>query len=156
MSRSNRIVSQLVEKACKSDMDSMHAACIVHGGKIISIMNNSQREFINGQRQSSTHAEIATIYNILKRNSRPTGGGPAGDIWVIRVLFDENDNPNLALSKPCKSCICALKQYGINRVFYSDENGKIVCEKVRDMSDTYVTSFQRHKWGLITNWNLIK
>ncbi len=154
MPRSDRIVSRLIKKASQSDMESMHAACIVNGGKIMNVMNNSHREFINGQRVSSTHAEIAAIHDNLKK-PKMNGGGPAGDIWVIRILFD-NDQPYLASSKPCKSCICALKQYGFNRVFYSDHNGNIICEKVKEIKDNYVTKFQLRKWGVVTNWNLIK
>lgn len=73
MARENRIVDHLVKKAYESDMASMHAACIVSGGKILHEGNNSHREFINGHRVSSIHAEIAALHEYLKKTARKDG-----------------------------------------------------------------------------------
>ena len=80
-SRQDRILAQLVNKATNSGMSSMHAACLVKGGKICHVMNNSTREFINGHRMSSTHAEIASIHHWLKKERRRGSQGTKGDPW---------------------------------------------------------------------------
>lgn len=77
------------------------------------------------------------------------------DIWVIRISFTEDNEIYLNSSKPCKSCILALKQYHINRIFYSTQDGNIKCEKIRDINDEYITSFQKHTLGKIKKWSLI-
>lgn len=51
------------------------------------------------------------------------------EIVVIRV----NNQGDLMNSKPCNSCLYYMRLYGIKNVYYSDENGEIVKEKITDI-----------------------
>lgn len=100
----------------------------------------------------STHAEIAsfqkycfkTNYSYSKKPKRL----PRVNIFVIR-LTSKNEIKN---SRPCYHCIQTLNRLNIiiDRVYYSDNGGNIVCEKFRDMKDSTenkVTSgYRRRNW----------
>lgn len=58
------------------------------------------------------------------------------DLLVIRI----DKNGNLNNSKPCNDCIRMLKEFNINRVYYSNSEGKIICEKVSHMTTNYTSS----------------
>jgi deoxycytidylate deaminase len=38
------------------------------------------------------------------------------------------ETKELMMSKPCKGCASVIKQFGIDEIFYSNKDGKIVCE----------------------------
>lgn len=59
------IINFLCNKASTSTMQSKHAAALVKGGKIMDYGINNRREFIGGNKVSSTHAEISVIYRSL-------------------------------------------------------------------------------------------
>lgn len=42
---------------------------------------------------------------------------------VYIFIYREDKNGNLAMCKPCSSCVNALKEIGIKKVFYTDKNG---------------------------------
>ncbi len=48
------------------------------------------------------------------------------EIVVIRV----NKNGELLNSKPCNTCLYYMKLYGVKSVYYSDENGDMIKEKI--------------------------
>jgi hypothetical protein len=52
------------------------------------------------------------------------------DIFVIRI---DRASTNLINARPCVKCLDMMKSLGINRVYYSNDLGEIVCENVRDM-----------------------
>lgn len=47
------------------------------------------------------------------------------------------------MSKPCYHCIEFLKYIGIKRVFYSDDDGNIICEKVNTIYNDHITGIRR-------------
>ena len=53
-------------------------------------------------------------------------------IIVVRIKRDTGEFVN---SKPCKHCIERIKQHGIRKVYYSDENGNIVMEKTSSITN---------------------
>ena len=59
-------------------------------------------------------------------------------MFVIRV----NSKGNLVNSKPCNSCIYYMQLYGIKSVYYSDENGEIVREKLMNIESTHFSISQ--------------
>jgi hypothetical protein len=61
-------------------------------------------------------------------------------IMVIR----KNTNDKLVFSKPCASCIHILKRLCIRNVYYSDRNGNMICERVRDMVSNHTCEMQKH------------
>ena len=57
------------------------------------------------------------------------------NILVVRV----NHLEKLVDSKPCIMCIHAMKENGINKVFFSTEDGNIECMKVNEMEPEHVS-----------------
>ena len=57
---------------------------------------------------------------------------------MIRV----NAKGDLVNSKPCNSCIYYMQLYGIKSVYYSDENGEIVREKLLDIQSSHLSISQ--------------
>ena len=68
------ILSELMHIAQKSDMQSLHGACIVQNGKIYSKGFNSYRCLVNGSYTGSTHAEISAIHQLLRRTPPKRAG----------------------------------------------------------------------------------
>lgn len=50
-------------------------------------------------------------------------------LLVIRV----NNEGKLVNSRPCNDCIKILKRYPIKKIYYSNDNGEIIVEKLMDM-----------------------
>lgn len=95
---------------------------IVKGGRIVSSgfnrinVHNSRR----GYRRyiCSVHAEMAAI--------RPNSFYDGCSLYVARI----GRAGNYLLSKPCEHCLNLIKSVGIRKIFYTDSNGSIICEKV--------------------------
>lgn len=51
------------------------------------------------------------------------------DLWVIRISADGK----LKNSYPCNNCLHKMKECGIRRVYYSNDQGEIICQKLTDM-----------------------
>jgi len=67
---------------------------------------------------------------------------------VIRI----NTKNELVNSKPCENCIYYLRLYGIKNVYYSNENGEIVKEKITEIESEHRTiSHTRYLEYLETN-----
>lgn len=60
---------------------------------------------------------------------------------VIRV----NNSNQLTNSKPCCNCIYYLRLYGIKNIYYSNENGEIIKEKISEI-ETNHTSISHTKY----------
>jgi len=52
-------------------------------------------------------------------------------MYVIR----RNKKGELVNSKPCKQCAQVMYTYGVKRVSYSDQNGKIISQKINELID---------------------
>lgn len=61
------------------------------------------------------HSEINCLLNIKDLN--------VNWIKVSIFIYREDKNGNLAMCKPCSSCIKALKEKGVKKIFYTDQNG---------------------------------
>lgn len=59
---------------------------------------------------------------------------------VIRV----NSKGELCSSRPCYNCLDMMKAVGIKRVYYSDDNGNIVVETVKDMISIQASVVTKH------------
>jgi hypothetical protein len=100
----------------------------------------------------STHAELAsfekycfkTNHSYTKKPKRM----PRVNILVIRL----SRTNEIKHSRPCYHCIQTFQRLNIiiDRVYYSDQSGNIVCEKFNDMKDSdknKVTSgYRRRNW----------
>jgi hypothetical protein len=52
---------------------------------------------------------------------------------VIRIDKKDKDDIKLVNARPCQNCLDMMKTIGINRVYYSNDFGEIICEKIKDM-----------------------
>ena len=104
------------------------AACIDHKGQIISIGYNSYKKTHPEQKRFTIkndnkdrcflHAEIAAL---VKTRKKPYG------IMVMRML----GNNDVRMAKPCRICEMALKEAGIEQVWYTDKDGILRCYYLR-------------------------
>lgn len=94
------------------------AAVIVKGGKIVSIGRNKPKlnlfTLYNAHHKNivSTHAEIDAILRARKKIDLR-----GADMYVARV----KRTGECGLAAPCDMCRKAIQQYGIRRVFYTNE-----------------------------------
>lgn len=85
--------------------------------------------------EKSIHAEEMAISKIKRNTKKPINVS----LMVIRISYNSTiDSYSLANSRPCISCMYKIKNtmsigYHINKIYFSDENGNIVCYKVRDI-----------------------
>ena len=68
-------------------------------------------------------------------------------MFVIRV----NNTGNLVNSKPCNTCIYYMQLYGIKSVYYSNEDGEIIKEKIIDISADHMSISQNKYYKYIEN-----
>lgn len=59
-------------------------------------------------------------------------------ILVIRVDI----HGNLINSKPCNNCIELMKKYGIKKISYSNENGIIITESIKNITGIYSSAYR--------------
>lgn len=100
-------------------------AVIVKDGKILSSgFNNKKshplqkkynkfRGFKNDHLNHFLHAEIHALSKVQDKNLS------GSQIFVYRNMKDGNNG----MSRPCKGCMQAIKDFGITDVYYSTENG---------------------------------
>jgi hypothetical protein len=61
------------------------------------------------------------------------------EILVIRVDKDGL----LKNSRPCNHCVESLKMFGIRNIYYSNDHGQIIKERVITLEQTHVSGGQR-------------
>ncbi len=69
------------------------------------------------------------------------------EMFVIRV----NQMGDLVNSKPCNTCIYYMQLYGIKSVYYSNEEGEIVKEKLNDITADHLSISQNKYYKYIEN-----
>lgn len=97
---------------------------ITHKNKIRLI--EIKREIIKNRKCISCHAEV----NVLQKYN-PRRGPPLRKTTLIVIRIDTEGN--LIQSKPCYHCCETIKQYGIKKIIYSDDDGYLRKEKVRNL-----------------------
>lgn len=55
---------------------------------------------------------------------------------MIRI---SNNNNELSDSTPCAMCINMMKENGIKKVYYSNSEGEIECQKVDSMIESHIS-----------------
>jgi len=125
-----------------------HGAVVLQGNRIIgSGYNTYTRNYVQGKFYLSIHAELAAmLYSaipfIYERGSHRKNNhknfrkkvikNPRSteyDLLVIRI----NPDGQLKNSRPCILCIEDMKRRNIKRVFYTNDQGKIVYENIHEM-----------------------
>lgn len=103
------------KEALKSDFPNYKIGCIVmHKGKIVAKgfnKNKSHPKLNKYGYWNTTHSECASI---LKANKGDT-------LVIVRVRKDGN----FSCCKPCIRCLKFAKDFGINKIFYSDWAGDL-------------------------------
>ncbi len=122
---SNFIIDILKKNASNSQMRKKHASCLFKNDNIYSFGVNkyyNTKDFV-----LSIHAEIDALASVKKTQGM--------DLIVIRY-----EKGILKISKPCINCIEKMIKCGINKVYYSDINGDIICEYTTDIEKTHTSS----------------
>jgi len=110
------------------------AAVIISGGRVLSIGYNSrsnsglQAAYKTNPNCTSIHAEVDAILNVRRkinlRGSRV--------VVVRKLLNDRENNPLVALARPCPMCEAVLHSYGVKRAMYTIDNGAYGIMRVTD------------------------
>ena len=106
---------QIAKAASKHSDHPAHqlGAVIVKGNKIISVgFNKNKTHTKSNHAWKRLHAELCAI---IKAKQDLTGSS----IYVYR----ETKNGNLGLSRPCPSCMEAIQEAGINKIYYTTDTG---------------------------------
>ena len=111
-----------------------HAAALISNNIIYSFGKNKFLKEIkinNISYYKTMHAEI-NVFEKLPKTKKFHGM----DILVIRI----NKNHVLKNSRPCNQCIEKLLKLGIRKVYYSTDDGTIVCEFLQNMEKKHISS----------------
>jgi len=135
------IINILIKIAKNSSVNQKHSAALIKGDEIYNIGFN---KYCSNAKYSTVHAEIDALMTFNKKYIKGIKGM---DIIIIRINnFKSNDNNiNLKISRPCNNCIDTLRKFNIRKVYYSDQYGNIVCEKLIDMQKNHTSSGQKFK-----------
>lgn len=121
----------LIKIALNSDVSHKHASALIHDDTILSSGYNKLN--LNNFSTFSIHAEINAIksglYNIKKKNMKGL------DIIVIRL----SKSGSFINSRPCSFCIQRLQELHIRKVYYSNQDGNIICESIYNMEKTHIS-----------------
>lgn len=123
----------LKKVALNSELHYKHSACVLKGDKILKIGINRYFKTLNYENNNiklSIHAEIDALFKMNQKFTKGT------DILIIRL----GNHGKLKNSRPCNSCIDKLKQKGIRKAYYSNEDGNIICEYIDDMPKLHISS----------------
>jgi deoxycytidylate deaminase len=150
MSQFLNIIPTLIEVASTSTIKNQLAAVLIKGRKMISRpSSNTSRNSCRGQTCGSLHAEAHAILDVYGQelSYTPSKGwvcsslkGKPLDLIVIRV---KNDN-TLGNARPCYNCHEMMKAVKIKRIYYTNNDGKIICEFVKDMVSIHASSVAHH------------
>ncbi len=121
------LILQLTSEAKKSNMNIKLAAGLFYSRKgFISMGYNSTRTYVDKSLISSMHAECAAIHNCKIQNRMKTRHLK---LIVIRV----SPSNKLLHSKPCIHCTCTIRDYGIKKIYYVNENNELSYERISDI-----------------------
>ncbi len=110
----------------------------------------------NGKLSNTIHAEVNTITKYIELYRRK--GYKDVDIRrklgketlvVIRINktkdtpIDNHIENQLKNSAPCGECIKFLKQYNIQKIIYSIDDGSLKFSRVKELDDTHISRGQR-------------
>jgi deoxycytidylate deaminase len=126
------IIDSLKKLALSSDINYKHAAALINKNQEICYGYNKLKNPI-----ITVHAEMDVLFTGLNKVKNIKGM----DLIVIRTT----KNFVLGNSRPCNHCIEKMIKIGIRKVYYSNSNGEIVCEYVKDMVKQHICSSIRYK-----------
>ncbi len=122
------MIHRLTEEAKKSTMNIKLAAGLFYSKKgFVSIGFNSTRTYLNKKIISNCHAENAALCNYRKRCPRMK----TQHLKLIVIRLSPGNN--LLLSKPCINCTNSIKEFGIKKIYYMNEQSELVYERIQDL-----------------------
>lgn len=134
----DNIINKLIAFASKSTIRAHLAAAIISGKNMLTKpCINTNRNIIRGNIIGSLHAEANAIINyygkniIYKNNNWKIFGKIKKNINLIVIRIDKNNN--ICSSRPCYNCLKMMQQLFINKVYYTDDNGNLIMEKIKHM-----------------------
>jgi len=139
-------------KSINEHAKSMHCATIFNGSKILSIgFNSNLRNKSFGMYNISEHAEACAIRNLFGKKTKHylrimSGKKYVSDnkkndknklsMMVIRI----NKKGEIRNSKCCVMCVSQMKAFNIKIVYYTDDDGSIIREKVKYMTNNFIST----------------
>ena len=147
----DKLVNSLKNITQKSNMTQKHAAMIMIGGKKISVGYNHDRMTTNSKPILSYHAEVHALANYInqnklnslknflndtekclsfRKNKNLSGNVNQKCLKCIEkklklIVIRTDKDGKLKNSKPCNNCLQIMKLFGVNTVYYSNEDGNI-------------------------------
>ena len=119
------LIHQLRKVAIKSNIQFKLAAGLFYTKKgFISMGYNSSRTYLNKQITPSIHAEHDAIYNCKSRFRKIK----TKNLKMIVIRISATDQ--LLNSKPCLNCTHLIREYGIRKIYYINEENKLVFDRV--------------------------
>ena len=100
-----------------------------HEYSLRNFMNDSDFTLLSREKESYYFMDFNQKSIEKSNNGTPRCLRKKLEIVVIRV----NNKGQLLNSKPCNSCLYYMKLFGVKSVYYSNENGDIIKEKVNNI-----------------------
>jgi deoxycytidylate deaminase len=113
---------ELAKRAARKSTSKFKLGCvIVRKNRVINFGFNDMTKTHPKSNSSfnTLHAEVNTIIGLSYEETKGC------DIYVFREL----KNGDLAMAKPCETCLLAIKKAGIANIYYTTENG-FTCQQV--------------------------
>jgi deoxycytidylate deaminase len=63
--------------------------------------------------------------------------------YIVVIRLGGDTHSNFVNSKPCMHCINYMKNLGIKKIYYSNQLGEIIHEKVSAMSSNHISMIRR-------------
>ena len=138
------IIPILMKMAMNSQVLHKHAAAIIYDSQVFTGTNRYTRQLKLSKSmiqpkliKKTIHAEMDALLNVPKNIKKCKG---------VIVLVIRISKGHLRNSRPCNNCLNKLKQLGVEKVYYSDENGNIVFERVNLMPYLHISSGYKYKY----------
>jgi deoxycytidylate deaminase len=115
----------------------LHYSVATRKGKVVSpVRYNQFKTYVFGDLCGSIHAEMSTceyLYNQFEQK----GVNKYKKFKNINIIVIRVAKSGIKNSKPCKDCILKMKNLNINKVYYSDDSGDLICEKLSNISNNH-------------------
>lgn len=129
------ILTEAIEIAKKSNMFNKHGAVLFYKNNIETIAFNEYDSKYN-----TKHAEQECINKYKNKIRKYKKDKKKFNLLVIRLSTQNK----LLNSKPCHECCRVLKESGIiNKIYYSNENGHIITERINNFNSEHKTLLQK-------------
>lgn len=132
-------LTQLFKSCKKTDMKYKLSAGIMVGNHIVpnSVSCNSDRTFIHGELFHSKHAEHGALLYLKNKKVKK-------NIKLIVIRIDSIGR--LVNSTPCENCIYRIRNAGITKIIYVNENNVLIEDKINHIK------FQPSDKKGVTRW----